>query len=210
MTAAAVMGVVLAANAARVPCTLVNTYRSAQYLEYERRDEAEADYGNESRERVWLRLYNNTTCPLRIPARTPVIIRKKPNGTPTIDLRDGQEVAMDVWLTDPDARDMYVHPGGDVRSTTTLPAAQSVTFSVAANLLKRGPMVVTFDYEWDQRNGTVEHRLRLEPKDLPEDIATWLKGVKDPPERAYLSPSHPGRRLSGAPANPTPEPTPKP
>jgi hypothetical protein len=209
MTAAVAVVALLTPGPGSLPCNLVSPHQAAQSLEYERRGEARSDYGNESDERVWLRLRNNTSCLIRIPAAAPVLIRKGPDGRPTADLPDGQEVAMEVWVTDPGTGQQFVHPGGCVRSERTLPAGQSVTFSVAANLLKRGPIVVRFEYQWDQR-GTVEHRLRLDPSELPEDVTTWLKGVKDPAERAYLSPAHAGRRLGGAPAHPTPEPSPKP
>jgi len=199
----------LVMGASGSPCELVNPRRAAQYLEYERHGEGQPDYGNESKERVWFRLQNNTNCRIRIPAAAPVSIRKGADGRPTGDLPEGQEVTMEVWITDAQTSRMFVHPGGDVRSERTLPAAQSVTFSVAANLVKRGPMAVTFDYQWDQ-GGTVEHRLRIETKDLPEDVVAWLKGVEDPPEQAYLSPSHAGRRLNGAPAQPKSQPSPKP
>jgi len=69
-------------------------------------------------------------------------------------------------------------------------------------------MAVTFDYQWDQGD-TVEHRLRLEPKELPEDVVAWLKAVKDPPEQAYLSP-HTREASEPCARQPKSQPSPKP
>ena len=59
-----------------------------------------------NRERVWFRLQNNNNCRIRIPAGAPVSIRKGADGRPTGDLPEGQEGAMEVWITDVDKSDV--------------------------------------------------------------------------------------------------------
>jgi hypothetical protein len=194
-------------------CEIVDPSFGPQYITYERHNVARPDYGNESIERVWFRFHNNTTCRLTVPAAMPLAFRRLPDNTPTTDPVDGQEVALDVHITNPGTRELYVHPGGDLRSESSLPARQSIIFSVAANLLKRGPIAIRFSYQWERPGapgfGEIEHRLVFDPtKDLDEDVRRWLDKVEDPPKRPFLSAEFPGRRLSGAPAcepGPAPE-----
>src|SRR5262245_15571442 len=81
-------------------CSLLDEQYSAQYLQYDRHGRAARTYADESDERVWLRLRNNTTCPIRIAAGFRFAIRRLPDSSTTIDPVDGQEVGMEVEVTD--------------------------------------------------------------------------------------------------------------
>ena len=179
----------LAAEAGKEPCRTLGDGVGSQTIVYVRHGKSRRFYRSESEERVWLRLRNNTTCPITIPATMPFKIRKLPDGTPTLDPVDGLEVYLGVFVTFPTlgGRRLYHGPSGEGR----LPAGQSVVFSVAANLLKRGPIAINFRYEWERSSpccGVIERRIVFDIREHLEDepeLARWLAKVKDPPRRKH-------------------------
>lgn len=191
--------------AAGSPCSILNDWFGPLYITYERHGERPASYGNESDERVWLRLHNNTTCNVRIPAHPGGLGHFESDGTFSPDPQEGQEVGMDVWVSDPNGP--LLQRGTALPANCFLAPGRAVVFSVAANLLKRGPIMIDIGYAWETSRtsdyGRIEHRivfdLRERLKDEP-DLDKWLAQVKEPPVRSHLSPEHPGTRLSGAPA----------
>src|SRR5512138_799058 len=126
--------------AAGAPCAIVSDWFGPAYITYERHGKERPSYGNESEERVWLRFHNNTTCAVRIPTHPGGIGHFEPGGTFSPDPQDGQEVGMDVWVADPSGP--LLQRGAALPTTCFLSPGRSVVFSVAANLLKRGPIMI--------------------------------------------------------------------
>ncbi len=167
------------------PCRSLSAFGDSQSVVYERHGQERPLYVGESDERVWFRLTNHTTCPILIPA--PYLHpRTLPDGRLTFDPADGVEIGLGVHITYPELGGERVYRG--VPGESRLPAGQSVVFSVAANLVKRGPIAVDLRYEWERPSagcGSIEHRLVFDPKELFRDepaLRAWLAKVNDPPK----------------------------
>jgi hypothetical protein len=80
---------------------------------------------------------------------------------------------------------MSLNPLAAVSSSPTrVGAAESILFSVAANLLKHGSIAVRFGYAWEGTHAAkVQHQLLFDAADelrLKLDVMRWLETVTDP------------------------------
>lgn len=156
-------------------CQRIKDAFDAQYITYERAGVARPDFSDESRERLWFRFHNNTTCRLRIPASAPVAIRTLPDGRRTADVEEGQEVGMALELTDARTGQLTFSWGPNAgRAIIDVPAGRSVVFSVAASRVKVGPMAVRFNYSWESAGASVRHRVLYDPNELPPEVRNGL------------------------------------
>ncbi len=166
-------------------CAMVKPSSPPQYLAYERRGDAKPLRSGESREHVWFRFHNNTTCPVKIPAATLFLMRTLPDGRITDEPPDGQELSVDVSFTYPQTgAALYLGPANLIG---VVPARQSIVFRVPANRLKHGPIGLPFRYAFEDYAGglpslgDIVHGVVFDPKYLDADVRAWISRVEDPP-----------------------------
>jgi hypothetical protein len=90
----------------------------------------------------------------------------------------GDEVMVDLELTDPDSHQLRLG-GGDTHSETTMRPEESVLFDVAAKHLRVGPIGVRFWYVWDGGTDFVEHRVIFDSGALPANVRLWLASARE-------------------------------
>ncbi len=165
----------LAEGTAAESCRLRAGSIYAQTIKSERVGEGAPAHEGDSKERVWLRLRNNTTCGIWVIAQNGAAKGDDAGLGGVRRLQDGQELVDNYEVQD--ARrgtEPRLHHAGPC-SAHLLSGGDSVVFSVPLSIFLKGFNVsVRFSYEWEGQRpifGTVvDHRVFFRCSDLPEDV----------------------------------------
>jgi hypothetical protein len=158
-------------------CEVINKSSTAMSLTFVRSGIGKPLYARESRSRVWLRLTNNTTCPIRVIGGH---VHRLPEGGFTMDPNDGEETLVGYDVYDSLRRgEPEQWGGGDSYSVATIRAGTSVVFDVPTShfMVGRG-IAVPFAFEWEDgniRGFSLRHYLYLLPEDLPAKLRGRLE-----------------------------------
>lgn len=152
-------------------CSLINRNEFPQFISYERVGEGEPNYKGETRQRVWLRIHNNTSCAIIIPTGSTKLTRS-PGGRITTDLQEGAEVVIRYEMHDLQRSKAPALEQAQGGTLSVLPAGHSVIFSVPASSFTRAVRLrVPFAYEWEGERppglGPVIHDVQFDSDELP-------------------------------------------
>ena len=179
LEALAIVGVVgwLDSAASTQGCERIQLSRPAQYITFERSGIGKPVYNGESKDRVWLRLHNNTTCPIRILGGH---IHFRSDKSADMNPDNGEESTVEYHLYDSRrSTEPRQWAGGDTHNVATLRPGFSVIFDVPGSHFRQGQGVaVPFAYSWDDNSlghFALRHYVYLVPEDLPEKLRGRLK-----------------------------------
>lgn len=158
-------------------CTTIDANKPQLFISYERAGEGEPNHKGERRQRVWLRLHNNTNCTLLIVTASAKITKLSDNRI-TFDLQEGAEVIVRYDIEDkrrgkaPTPANLQDYSSGVI---SHLPAGRSIVFSVPLSMLKKQfDVAVPFRYESEGTGtpgeGLVVHRVYFDSEKLPREL----------------------------------------
>ena len=188
---------------AQTGCALIGKKSPPQYISFERMEEVSSPPKGESRERVVLRLRNNSTCDITIQLHGSEVphalaMDKLPDGKIRLRIASAEfpsEFPDGARLNDlkyeveyrepmPPAKKRYFQVD-DVVSPFLLLSSRSVLFSVPLSLFNKWIHVeVWFDYEWDQVPKEVNywrppaHIIFFGNENLPDEIFRRTKSCR--------------------------------
>jgi len=196
------------ASATAQGCALLNKTIPAQYLFFEKIIEASeqnielpSSTQSQNRERIVLRLLNNTNCDIlfrsyeRPDTRTLEMI-KLPNGGVSFKFNDFEDLHDGGWLLGlaysvqfreplPEPKKRFYQVDDVMPPEYRLQAGRSVLFTVPLSLFDRWiNLNVAFDYDWDQNLSDVKywrapsHNIFFGNEDLPEEVFRRTKSCK--------------------------------
>ena len=158
-------------------CTRIDADKAELSISYERVGEDKQNYKGKSRQRVWLRLHNNSNCALLIVTAS-AKITKLPNTKITFDLQEGAEVIVQYEIEDkrrnraPSPANLQGYSSGVI---SHLPSGRSIVFSVPLSYFKQQfDVAVPFRYESEgvgtPGQGLVVHRIYFDSDRLPNEL----------------------------------------
>jgi hypothetical protein len=175
-------------------CALLDKGRDALFITFERLEEPGPRRQGIDRERLMVRLYNNSTCVVLMQTMdaenfylplpdNPTAIDRVKRGI-NYDLPDGVVVPAVKYYTQNTRRSKAPEPawGGDMFFTFRLLGGRSVLFAVPTAYFTRGfDIVLPFDFGWEKEgerpkvtySGDVEHRVYFRNNSIPEEA--WKK-----------------------------------
>jgi hypothetical protein len=158
-------------------CERIDLSRPAQFITFERSGLGKPVYVGESAERVWLRLSNNTTCPIQVYGGR---ARRLADGSFSWDPANGEETPLEYDIYDALRRgEPRQWAGGNTHTQATIAPGFSVVFQVPTSHFKNGSGVaVPFVYAWEDgaiRRFDLRHYVYLLPEALPENLRGRLK-----------------------------------
>jgi hypothetical protein len=172
-------------------CSLIDKSRDPLFITYERMDDPEPKREGIDRDRVLVRLHNNSTCVVLIKTMeaekfflplppNPTLMDRVKQGV-NYDLPDGAVVPAVKYYTQDNRRSKAPEAawGGDMFFTFRLLGSNSLLFAIPTAYLRKGyDIVVPFDYAWEKEgerpkflySGDVEHRVNFYGDSLPDDV----------------------------------------
>lgn len=172
-------------------CSLIDKSRDPLFITYERMDDPDSKRQGIDRDRILVRLHNNSTCVVLIDAMeaekfylplppNPTLIDKVKRGI-NYNLPDGADVPAVRYYTQDSRRSKapVAAWGGDMFFTFRLLAGNTMLFAIPTAYLRKGyDVVVPFDYAWEKEgerpklvySGDVQHRVYFYGDSLPDDV----------------------------------------
>jgi hypothetical protein len=170
------------ASISAADCERIRSSRPAQFITFERTGLGKTVYDGESRERVWLRLHNNTSCAIRFLGGH---MHRRADGTFSMDPTDGEETTIEYDIYDALGRgEPRQWGGGNANTIATLGPGYSVVFSVPVSHFRQGRGVaVPFAYPWEGhsiRRFDLRHYVYLPPEELPKSLRGRISRFPEP------------------------------
>ncbi|HVG32372.1 MAG TPA: hypothetical protein VM911_04805 [Pyrinomonadaceae bacterium] len=171
--------------------SLIDKSRDPLFITYERLDDPDPKREGIERDRVLVRLHNNSTCVVLIETMEAekFYLPLPPNPTITdrvkrginYDLPDGAIVPAMKYYTQDNRRSKTPEAawGGDMFFTFRLLGGNSLLFAIPTAYLRKGnDIVVPFDYGWEKEgerpspiySGDVEHRVYFYGDSMPDEV----------------------------------------
>ncbi len=190
------LSLIMAINLLLVSLTPIDKSRDALFITYERLEEPDPKREGIDRERVLVRLRNNSTCAVLIETMdAEKFLASLPSNATIVDhakrkiqadLPDGVVVPAVKFYTEDRHHSKAPVPawGGDMFFKFRLLGGNSMLFAIpTAYLRERLDIVMPFAYEWEQEakapkviySGDVEHRVYFHNDSLPEEIRKRIR-----------------------------------
>ena len=172
-------------------CSLIDKSRDPLFITYERVDDLDSKREGMERDRVLVRLHNNSTCVVLITTteveRFYRAVPSNPTGIERVkriinsDLPDGAIVPAVKYYTQDSRRVRAPEPawGGDMFFELRLHGSNSLLFAIPMAYLKKDKIVVVpFDYAWEKEgerpkllySGDVEHHVYFFSQNMPDEV----------------------------------------
>lgn len=178
-------------------CSLIDKSRDPLFITYERLDDPDPKREGTDRDRVLVRLHNNSTCNVNIETTEAEKFYRPVPPNPTglervkrvydSDLPDGAIVPAVKFYTQDLRRTKSPKPawGGDMFFKFCLLGGNSMLFAIPMEYLKKGNnIVVPFEYAWEtagpshklRYSGDVEQHVYFFSQNIPDEIKRKILG----------------------------------